>query len=41
MDFKELFGGNNFLLIDNNQYQKRRPSTKRFGMLVKKGLKNS
>ena len=32
-----MFGGNNFLLIDNNEYQDEK-AAKRFGMLVKKGL---
>ena len=33
-----MFGGNNFLLIDNNEYQDEKAAQKRFGMLVKKGL---
>ena len=36
--FQGMFGGNNFLLIDNNEYQDEKAAQKRFGMLVKKGL---
>ena len=36
--FQGVFGGNNFLLIDNNEYQDEKAAQKRFGMLVKKGL---
>ncbi len=36
--FQGLFGSGNFMIVDNNQYQDEKQATKRFGMLVKKGL---
>jgi predicted kinase len=36
--FQGLFGSSNFTIVDNNQYQDEKQATKRFGMLVKKGL---
>ena len=36
--FQGLFGSSNFMIVDNNQYQDEKQATKRFGMLVKKGL---
>src|SRR6056300_1864390 len=36
--FQGLFGSSNFMIDDNNQYQDEKQATKRFGMLVKKGL---
>ena len=36
--FQGLFGSSNFMIVDNNQYQSEKEATKRFGMLVKKGL---
>lgn len=36
--FQGLFGSSNFLLVDNNEYQSEKEATKRFNMLVKKGL---
>ena len=36
--FQGLFGSSNFLLVDNNSYQSEKEATKRFNMLVKKGL---
>ena len=36
--FQGLFGSGNFMVVDNNQYQSEKEATKRFGMLVKKGI---
>ena len=36
--FQGLFGGSNFLIVDNNQDLKEEAAIKRFNMLVKKGL---
>ena len=36
--FQGLFGGGNFMIVDNNQYQDEKQATKRFNMLVKQGL---
>ena len=36
--FQGLFGGSNFLIIDNNQDLKEEQAQKRFNMLVKKGI---
>jgi len=36
--FQGLFGSSNFMIVDNNQYKTEDQATKRFGMLVKKGL---
>ena len=36
--FQGLFGGSNFLIVDNNQDLKEEAAQKRFNMLVKKGL---
>ena len=36
--FQGLFGGSNFMIIDNNKFQDEQSATKRFNMLVKKGL---
>ena len=36
--FQGLFGGNNFMIVDNNKFQDEKQATKRFGMLVKQGL---
>ena len=36
--FQGLFGSGNFMIVDNNQYQSEKEATKRFGMLVKKGI---
>ena len=33
-----MFGGSNFLIVDNNQDLKEEAAIKRFNMLVKKGL---
>jgi hypothetical protein len=33
-----LFGGSNFLIVDNNQDLKEEQAQKRFNMLVKKGI---
>ena len=38
--FQGLFGSSNFLLVDNNEYKSESEATKRFNMLVKKGLGN-
>ena len=36
--FQGLFGGSNFLIVDNNQDLKEEQAQKRFNMLVKKGI---
>ena len=36
--FQGLFGGSNFMIVDNNKFQDEKQATKRFGMLVKQGL---
>ncbi len=36
--FQGLFGGSNFMIVDNNQYQSENEAKKRFKMLVKQGL---
>ena len=36
--FQGLFGSGNFMIVDNNQYQSEKEATKRFKMLVKKGI---
>jgi len=36
--FQGLFGSSNFMVVDNNQYRTEEEATKRFNMLVKKGL---
>ena len=36
--FQGLFGSGNFMVVDNNQYQSEKEATKRFKMLVKKGI---
>mgnify|MGYP001157358422 CR=1 FL=1 len=36
--FQGLFGGSNFMIVDNNQFQDEKSAIKRFNMLVKKGL---
>ena len=36
--FQGLFGSSNFMVVDNNQYRTAEEATKRFNMLVKKGL---
>ena len=36
--FQGLFGSSNFMIVDNNQYKTEDQATKRFGMLIKKGL---
>ena len=36
--FQGLFGSSNFMIIDNNEYQDEKSATKRFNMLVGKGL---
>ena len=36
--FQGLFGGNNFIIIDNNKDLSPKQAQKRFGMLVKKGI---
>ena len=36
--FQGLFGGSNFMIVDNNKFQDEKQATKRFNMLVKQGL---
>ena len=36
--FQGLFGGSNFLLVDNNATLKPKAAQKKFNMLVKKGV---
>ena len=36
--FQGLFGGSNFMIVDNNQYKSESEAKKRFKMLVKQGL---
>ena len=36
--FQGLFGSSNYMIVDNNQYKSEKEATKRFGMLVKKGI---
>jgi len=36
--FQGLFGGSNFLIVDNNQHVEEEKAQKRFNMLVKQGL---
>ena len=36
--FQGLFGGSNFMIVDNNQDLKEKAAQKRFNMLVKKGI---
>ena len=36
--FQGLFGSSNYMIVDNNQYKTEAEATKRFGMLVKKGI---
>ena len=36
--FQGLFGGSNFMIIDNNKFQDEQSATKRFNMLVRQGL---
>tara|TARA_A100000172_G_scaffold28714_2_gene16943 strand:+ start:1853 stop:2722 length:870 start_codon:yes stop_codon:yes gene_type:complete len=36
--FQGLFGGSNFMIVDNNKFQDEQQATKRFNMLVKQGL---
>jgi len=36
--FQGLFGGSNFLIVDNNEHVEEEKAQKRFGMLVKQGL---
>ena len=36
--FQGLFGSSNFMIVDNNEYQDEKSATKRFNMLVGKGL---
>ena len=38
--FQGLFGGNNFLIVDNNKDLTEEQAQKRFNMLVKKGISN-
>ena len=38
MDFKDYLV-HNFMIVDNNQYKREDQAIKRFGMLVKQGLK--
>ena len=33
-----MFGGSNFMIVDNNKFQDEKQATKRFNMLVKQGL---
>ena len=36
--FQGLFGGSNYLIVDNNEHVEEEKAQKRFGMLVKQGL---
>ena len=36
--FQGLFGSGNFMIVDNNEFKTEVQATKRFNMLVKKGL---
>ena len=36
--FQGLFGGGNFLMVNNNDYLSEKAATQKFNMLVKKGI---
>ena len=36
--FQGLFGGSNFLIVDNNEHVEEEKAQKRFNMLVKQGI---